>query len=210
MPLGGGGGDDGGAAVREAQRQARIDAGKQQIDQQFSGFDDKFYKEAGDRYTRFAMPKMMRDYQLTRNNLTYSLARAGLLKSGASVTKNNALQSQLSENESTIANNAADQSNKLRTTVADQKGNLVNQLEASADPAAIAAQTAASTAGLRAPTVIQPLGNLFADWSQQYLNTQSQGGGGPGSLSMWQQLGNQGGGQANPTSGASYYVGGNG
>lgn len=160
---------DSGAAAQEAARQANISKGMTDINNQFSGFTPSFYQNAASDYTKATTPQMMSDYRNTKNNLTYSLARAGILNSGAATQRNNSLNQQLSTNESQIANNAQGQSNTLQANVNTQKGQLVNQLEASADPTSISEQANAATSQLRAPSAIQPLGNLFADWTQQYL-----------------------------------------
>lgn len=204
MSLFGGRGGDGGITAQEAARQERIKDGMSRINSQFAGFDQNFYDAAAENYKAATMPRMLRDYQTTRNNLTYALARGGMLKSSAGVQKNQSLQDELSSNQSRIANNAQDQANRLRGQVNEQKGNLIMQLQSSADPASIAEQATSATAGLRAPSAIAPLGNLFADWSQQYLDRQPYQAG--SNSNIWQNLGNQGIGQANAAGGSSYYV----
>jgi hypothetical protein len=198
---------DGGAAAQEAARQANITQGMGEIQNQFAGFTPQFFNQAATDYTAAVTPGMMRDYQTTKNNLTYSLARGGLLQSGAAVQRNASLSNQLSQNNSQITNNAQQQSNTLQANVNTQKANLVSQLESSADPSSIATQAAASASQLRAPSAIQPLGNLFSDWSQQYLagmygNSAAQ----PGNMSIWNQLGSTGVGTVNGSGGSSYLV----
>lgn len=202
-----GGSSDGGAAAQEAQRQAGINQGMQAIDQQFAGFTPSFYQQAATDYTNAVTPGMLADYRNTKNDLTYSLARAGILNSGAAVQRNQSLQNQLSQNESQIANNAQQQSSTLQANVNTQKGQLVDQLESSADPSSISEQATAAASQLRAPSAIQPLGNMFADWSNQYLaNNVANSYGQPGQLSIWNQLGNQGYGTIVANSGSSYTV----
>lgn len=202
-----GGASDGGAAAQEASRQANITKGMGDIDQAFSGFNPAFFKQAATDYTNAVTPGMLRDYQNTRNNLTYALARGGLLRSGAAAQRNASLGTQLAQNNSQIANNAQQQSNTLQANVNSQKGQLVSQLQSSADPASISAQASASASQLRAPSAIQPLGNLFSDWSQQYLSGMyANGAAQPGTPNIWNQLGNQGVGTVNGSGGSSYYV----
>lgn len=203
MPAGGG---DGGAAMAEAKRQAAVKEADAHIDQNFSGFNDDFYKKAGADYTAATAPKLFNDYRTTRNNLTYALARGGMLDSGSAVSRNQSLQNTLAQNESTVANNAADASNKLRTSVAGQKSQLYQLASAGADPAEINAQSLAATSGLRANSVIQPLGNLFADWSQQYLNTKLNNVATASTPNTWAQFANQGYGSVGGANGSSYMV----
>ena len=182
------GSSDGGAAAREKKTQAQIDSGMATINQNFSGFNDDFYQKAATDYTNYATPQMMGDYQNTKNNLTYSLARNGLLNSGAAVSKNAALQKQLSANESDIANKAQDQSNQLRTNVANQRNQLISQVQAGAAPGQVATSAAAATAGLRAPTAMQPVGNMFSDWASSYLANMEANTYNSNTSNIWQQL----------------------
>ena len=205
MPLGGS--SDGGAAAQEAARQANINQGMSEINSQFSGFTPDFFKQAATDYTNAVTPGMMTDYQNTKNNLTYALARGGLLKSGAAVQRNASLSNQLSQNESQIANNAQNQSNTVQSNVNNQKASLVSQLESSADPSSIATQASAVSSQLRAPSAVQPLGNLFSDWSNQYLSSMyGNQAAAPGTMSIWNQLGTQGVGTVSGTGGSSYMV----
>lgn len=203
-----GGSSDGGAAAQEAQRQASINQGMQDINRQFAGFTPAFYQKAATDYTNAVTPGMLADYHNTKNDLTYALARGGNLNSSAAVQRNQSLQNTLSQNESQIANNAQQQSNTLQAAVNTQKGQLVNQLQSSADPASIAEQATAATSQLRADSPVQPLGNLFADWSQQYLTPSSGNSyGTPGTLNPWNTLGMQGYGGAGSAAGSSYMAG---
>lgn len=200
-----GGAGDGGAAAQEKARQASITQGQADIDQQFAGFDPAFYKQASTDYTNAVTPGMMSDYRNTKNNLTYSLSRAGILNSGAGVQRNASLGNQLSQNKSQIANNAQQQSNSLQANVNTQKGQLTEQLQSGTDPTSINEQAVSAASQLRAPSAIQPLGNLFSDWSQQYLAGQAAQPQ-PGQLSIWDQLGNQGYGTVGGGNGSSFFV----
>ena len=198
---------DGGAAAAQAAQQAQTTADEQDIDQQFAGFTPEFYKQAGTDYTNAVTPGMMQDYQTTKNNLTYSLARGGILNSGAAVQRNQSLQDQLSQNESQIANNAQNQSNQLQANVDTQKNTLYSQAEAGATPSVINAQAQAANSQLRAPAPIQPLGELFANWSQQYLAPMGNNTGtSSGTPSVWNQLANSGVGTVSGGAGTSYMV----
>lgn len=186
-----GGTSDGGASQQEALRQAQVTQSQNEIDKNFAGFTPSFFNQASADYTNAVTPGMLKDYQNTKNNLTYSLARAGNLKSSAAVQKNSSLQGQLSQNESQIANNAQNQSNTLQANVNTQKGQLIEQATAGTDPTAINEQAQGAASQLRAPSAIAPLGNLFENWSNQYLAGQASSAyTTPGTQSIWEQLGN--------------------
>ena len=182
-----GGSGDGGAAAQEALRQKHVRAGMADINKQFSGFNDNFYNKAATDYTKSVTPGVMSDYQATKNNLTYALAKGGALNSSTGIESNDSLSRKLATNETQIAGNAAGAANDLRAKVNDQKSQLVQQLNSSADPTAANEGAIAATSQLRAPGAIQPLGNLFADWSQMYLTRQSSQ-----PSNIWSGLMNQG------------------
>ena len=168
---GGGGGDggDGGAAAQEAQRQANINTGMSQISDIFSKYNDNFYNQRAQDYTNYAMPQLMNQYQQTRNNLTYALARNGQLNSGSAINRGSELNQQLNTNLNTVANTAQGAANTLRGQVSDARTNLTNQLIASSDPSVVAANGAAATAGLTSTPSFNSLGNMFGDWSNAYV-----------------------------------------
>ncbi len=207
MPMGGS--SDGGAAALEKARQARINTGETEIDKAFSGFDDSFYKQRAQDYVSYATPQVVKQYQNTRNNLAYALARNGLSKSGAAVKNNQALTDTENQNLSNIANEGQNEANTLRGNVASQKTNVVNQLISSADPTAARESAATATAGLSAPGAFQPIGNLFSDFSNTYLQNLAARSYAPNTPSLWSQLASGfGGGGGGGSGGSAVMVGG--
>ena len=153
-----------------------------------AGYGDDFYKKRADDYLSYATPQVMDQYQTTKNNLAYSLARNGILKSGAAVQRQESLGKELAKNQGTLANAAQGQVNQLRGQVQDTRNNLVNQLVTSADPSLVAQNANASTASLRAPTAFQPLGNLFNDWTNTYTANMNAKAADPSTPSLWRQI----------------------
>lgn len=192
MPLGGAGNAASQAQQQENNRQNAINTGMATINQDFSTFTPDFYKKAATDYTDYATPQVMQQYQNTKNNLAYALARNGISNSSAAAGKGAALNTELSTNLNTVANQAQDQSNTLQSNVASQKTNVVNQLEASADPSAAASSAAGAVAGLQAPPAYQPIGNLFGDWTSTYLANMNAQAFSPTTPSIWSMLGGGG------------------
>ncbi len=195
-----GGTGDGGATALEAQRQATIAQGQGQIDSQFAQFNPAFFANYKQQQIGAQEPQLMQQFQRTGNNLTYALARGGNLQSSSAQQERQSLNDTLGVAQSTLANKAQDATNTLQSNIQTQKGNLTNQLVASGNVATTAENAAAQAAADRAPSVIQPLGNLFADWSNDYLSGKTaqafqQGG---GSSNIWGGLTNQGYGGAQP------------
>ena len=179
---------DGGVGAGEKLTQQKMDEGMATINDQFSKFGPDFYSKAAKDYTAYAMPQVMDQYHNTKNNLTYALARNGLMNSGAAVSKNAALQKQLGVSESNIANTAQDQSNTLEQNVANQRNQLVSQVESGTAPGQIANSAAMATAGLRAPTALPPGGNMFSEWANTYLANMQANTYNPNTANLWQSM----------------------
>lgn len=197
---------DGGAAASEKAREGSINTGMANIDKDFSGFDSNFYKGVDQDYKNYATPQMMGQYLTTKNNLSYALARNGLLNSGAASQRNESLSNELSRQESNIANAGQDQANQMQAKVQDAKGNVTNQLISSGNPTVANEQAQEATAGLRAPTAFQPLGNAFGDWTNMYLANMNASAVNPGQQNIWQMLTNQGVGTAPAAGGSAFTV----
>ena len=195
---------DGGAAASEAATQAQLQQGTDAVNSAFSDFTHSFYQQAAQDYTNYATPQVDQQYQNTKNNLTYALARNGLTSSGAGVQRNNSLNQQLNTNLSDIANTAQDQSNTLETNVNNQKNQLMSQVEAGAQPGQIATQAAAATSSLRAPTALPAVGNMFSDWSNTYLANMAANTYNPSNANLLNMFGGNGG--YTGTSGSSAIV----
>lgn len=176
------------AAWKEQVRQQNIAQGLGSINKAFAGYDDGFYKKRADDYLAYSTPQVMDQYRNTKNNLAYSLARNGILNSGAAVQRDASLGKELATNEGNLAQAAQGQSNTLRSQVQDSRTNVTNQLLTSADPSVAAEQAQAATADLRAPTAFQPIGNLFSDWSNTYLANMNAQAYNPAVPSLWKQL----------------------
>jgi hypothetical protein len=191
-----GGASDGGTAAAEKKRQAKINAGMADIDQKFSGFDNNYFDQVGQDFLKYATPQMMSQYQRTKTQLAYSLARNGLLNSGAAVQRDQSLAEELSRQESNLSNEAQGQMNTARAKVSDAKSNITNELISSANPSLAREQASEATAGLRAPSSFAPLGNMFSDWTNMYLANTMASTPTPGTLNPFQQLATNGGGSA--------------
>lgn len=184
-----GSGGDGGAGAAEAQRQEKIRQGQTQLDQQFAGFNDDYYRQRGEDYTKFATPQVMDQYRKTDSNLTYALARNGILNGSAANTAKASLGRELQKNQASVANTALDQENQERTKVGDTRAQLTQQLIASGDPQSTMTSASAALTGLRAPTPLPALGNLFGDWSNAYINNLTARAYNPNTPSLWGMMG---------------------
>ncbi len=169
-----GGSNDAAALARqqETERQARIAAGRKTIDETLAGFDDGFYDKRAKDYESYALPQFNEQARASRNQLAASLARRGLLKSGAAVQQNADLERYATGQQQNIANAAIGEANKAKTQVEDQRTQLTSQLLASGDPAAASAGALTSASLLKRPTAFGALGNFFSDWVDNFRANQ--------------------------------------
>jgi hypothetical protein len=161
------------AVQSEQQNQAQIAQGEGQVQSNFAGFNPDFYNKYTQTTLGAETPQLMNQYATTGKNLTYALARGGNLQSSAAQQENQSLQKQLGANEASIANRAVDQTNALKANVNNQESQLDNQVIQGGSPSAINSQSQAMVAADRAPAAIQPIGNLFADWANDYIADKS-------------------------------------
>jgi hypothetical protein len=153
----------------ETERAARVDQSRAAIDKNFEGFDDEFYNSRAKDYEQFAVPQVASQYDNTKRNLTYSLARSGLLGSGVEAQKTAALDKENAQQLRNVSDTAQSQANELRQTVEGQRSNLYAQAEASADPGAATNLALRTAQAYERPTSFAPIGNFFKNYTEAYL-----------------------------------------
>lgn len=151
------------ARQQEAERQARIDAGRGAIDTAFSQFGDDYYNKIGEDYKAYYNPQVDDQYKKTREKLIYELARGSTLESDAATKRLEQLEKKYKDNQAQIGNQAVAAMNEARGRVEGERSNLVNLNLNAADPAVIGERASASAANVSAPPTFSPLGNMFAD-----------------------------------------------
>lgn len=173
------GGGDGGAKALAAQqqqqadqaradataREARINTGKANIDQAFSGFGDDFFNTLSKNYLDYAQPQLEDQYTQAKKNITYALARGGNTHSSAAGDQFGQLAKQYSTNQTGISGTAADYANQARRDVAADKSDVTNQLVATGDADAANAAALSAAKSLAVPISFSPLGSLFSNVS---------------------------------------------
>ena len=152
------------AKQREAERKARLEQGKTQIDEIFAGggFDQAFYDKYKNAELANAQQQLDAQYDKGVLKNRYDLARAGLSRSSAANTAKADLAAQKSFQE-TGFQTAADQNvANLKSGIQGQQQSAYNQLYGTEDPA-LAANVATSSVkqSMAATPNLQPLGELF-------------------------------------------------
>ena len=73
------------AAAAEAARQARVDAGLEEIEAVFDQYDQGFYDKSQDAYLDYYEPQLEDKYKKGLQDLKYALARGGRFGSSTEV-----------------------------------------------------------------------------------------------------------------------------
>lgn len=125
-------------------------------------FDADFYDRRRQAGLNYYTPQIADQFQKARDNLAYSLARAGLSRSTAAGQKQAELQGQYALANQDAANKVEADVSNLRGQVEDARTNLMTSLEATSDPEGTANQALGRAQVLQsAPLQYSPLGDLF-------------------------------------------------
>ncbi len=170
-------GSGGGGATRELERQQEarqslITQGLYNINRSFAGFNPDFYERQRQATLVAMLPQVGDQYRQSRNQLGFSLANQGLLRSSAGANLGGSLERELATQKTNVANAATQAVQQLQQQVSQSKGSLIGALEQSADPTTAAQRAAETATQFSAPSLVQPLGNLFNNWASIYLARQ--------------------------------------
>ena len=168
-----GGGEAAQARADEEARQARIRSGTASINDTFdSQFTDDYYSQRRDAYTNYATPQLEDQYADAQKQLTYALARGGLLDSSIRGSKLGELQQQYALQNQDIADKALASETDARNAVEDARSNLITTLNATGDAEQAASTAISRASALSQPAAYSPLTSLFADFTDA-LGTQA-------------------------------------
>lgn len=172
-----------------ADLQKRVAAGKLFGGKETSGgFDNAFYDKRKQDYLNFGIPQLAYQQKAAQKALSFSLARQGILHSGAAEQAGRDLSRQSGLGLQQVTDQATEQANTLRSNVEQERSRLINQLNATGDPNIASQQAVAAASTLRLPSTFAPIGNLFSDLTNQYVNKNLMGiwnNAGTGTGSVW-------------------------
>ena len=154
------------ARMDEMARQQDIRVGTSKIDNIFAkNFGEDFFKGRREAYQNYATPQLEDQYGKAGQELTFSLARNGLLDSSARAQKEGELQKLYDLNRQGITDQAISQESRSRNAVEDARSGLVTMLNATGDAQGAANSALARSAALSQPQAFSPLTNLFGDFT---------------------------------------------
>lgn len=170
-----GGGDDGSEQMRadEQARNARIEEGMGSIDKTFAPFNNDYYKIFQNKAYDLNKPDIDTQYNDAYKTATYGLARSGQSRSSAAAKAYGDLEQQRGRVEQTVSDSARSRADALRSSVETSRGNLVAQLNATANPQAAAQAAINQAATLTQPPTYSPITDAFAQFTGQFADQQS-------------------------------------
>lgn len=137
------------------------------------GFGQDFYNQRARDYQAYAMPQLGQQIKQQGDALSYRLANQGLLGSGAGGKLAQSFQGEVGKQTRGVVDAGIGQAQELRGNVENKRSQLISQLEATGDPTTASQLALSSASQFQAPSVFQPVGNLFGQWAQQYMNYQN-------------------------------------
>jgi hypothetical protein len=149
-------------AQQEADKEAAIRAGQGAIDNDFSQFNDDYYGGYKQSYLDAYNPQLDTQYSLAKDKAIAALANQGVLDSSIAGNALGTLTNQYGTEKATIASNADDAVNTLKSNVNAAKTNLYNLNTSAADPTTVGNQAEATATSLLPQQTLSPLGDVFA------------------------------------------------
>jgi hypothetical protein len=139
----------------------------------FNGaFTDDFFKQRRQSFLDYATPQLEDQYGGAQKELTFALARSGLLDSSVRGDKTAELQKKYDLNKQQIGDQALSFETEARNSVEDARSNLIATLNATGDAEGAASSAIARASALSKPQAYSPLSQLFADFTSG-LGTQA-------------------------------------
>ena len=160
------------ARQQEEARQEEIRRGREAIDQTFGQFDDNFFARNRQAFKDFALPQLDQQFGDASRDLTFDLARSGLMNSSVRGEQAGRLQRLYDSNMQQVTNEALSREQQQRGAVEGARGDLVNMLQLTGDAQGAANQALSRANMLSQPQPFSPLGQMFGTFTQG-LGTQA-------------------------------------
>jgi hypothetical protein len=161
-----GGGEAARAREDEQARQQRIRAGTERVNSIFGeNFNDDFFGGRRQAFLDYATPQLDDQFNKTQRDLTFSLARSGMLNSSMRGQRFGELQRLYDTNRQQIADQALQEETTARNAIEDARGNLISTLNATGDAEGAANSAITRATALSRPNAFSPLANLFSNFT---------------------------------------------
>lgn len=151
------------ARQQEEERQARIAAGRVNIENAFKPFNEEFFDSQAQANLDFFTPQLQDQFDRTRRDQILALDQQGLSGSSSGAKTLADLSGKFLNQKAILGDNARAFSNQVRGDVARTKDELFAQNRSAADPSAATASALARAGTFTTPPSFSPLGQVFAD-----------------------------------------------
>jgi hypothetical protein len=166
----GGGASD--LVKQQKQQQQAIENATKQINQSFAGYTPDWYQQQTSKFESAQMPQLQEQLGQTQKQLGFQLAGQGLGDSSAAKQLGESLSTEYGKQQQNVAQQALAQTQGLQRNIEQARSNLIGEASASQSPSTIAQQSLNVASEYAAPSAMQPLGQMFQNWSNMYLGKQ--------------------------------------
>lgn len=149
------------AKAAEDERRATIESGREAVNGAFAGFDDNWFASREGAFMQNAKPQLDRQFGDARDQLIYSLADAGTLRSSTAASRLADLERDYGSRRIELADEARNESNRVRTDVDSTRSDIIRSLMATGDSAGSQDIARASSRTLANPVSFEPLAQVF-------------------------------------------------
>lgn len=154
------------ARAEELARQRKIRKGTASINSTFDGqFTPQFYDDRLKAFLDYATPQLDSQHADAQKELTFSLARSGLLNSSSRGDLASELAKKYAIQKQNVADQALSYQNTAKTNVEDARANLISTLNATGDATQATNDAITRASVLSQPQAYSPLSDLFVDFT---------------------------------------------
>lgn len=153
------------ARQQEEARQAEIRQGREGINNTFAQFDDGFFGRNRQAFMDYAQPQLDEQFGDASKELTFDLARTGLLNSSVRGDKTSKLQRLYDQNNQQLTNEALSREQQQRNAIESSRSDLISLLQTTGDAQGATNQALSRASVLSAPQPFSPLGQMFQDFT---------------------------------------------
>ena len=151
------------AAAAEAARQARVDAGLEEIEAVFDQYDQGFYDKSQDAYLDYYEPQLEDKYKKGLQDLKYALARGGRFGSSTEVGRKAQAAQDMGFQKQELASGAIQAADASEAAVNAAKKEMTNLNQINANPDLAASLSNQQAGVLNQPAKYDPLLDVFGN-----------------------------------------------
>ncbi len=126
---------------------------------------ENYFDRISRSYTEFARPKVEEQLGKAREQLTFALARGGIMDSSIRSNQSADLQRSADEEFQAVADRGREYATKARNSVEDARNNLITTLQVTADNTGATNAAINRAQALTSEPTYSPVGQLFTDFS---------------------------------------------